>query len=766
MKPIQIVINGKDQTGVAFASLNRQIDGLRGNVGKLQGLFAGAFAGVSIAGTMSKFIQETRAAEQEQAQLAAVLRSTGEAAGWSQERLNEMAAALSGPNSTFSEGAITTAQTRLLSYTGIVGEQVPRAMQNVVDMSARLSMDLNQSAETIGKALDVPSQGMAALSKQGFRFTDDQKKLVKQLEQTGRTAEAQGIILDALESSYAGAAKAARDTFGGAISALQNNIDSLLTGDSGSMRQLKDAVEDVNRVLESEETRRAFQTLTRWMADLTASIFQGVTEAEKFISKYNEIRNLGAIDLVAKDAMRAMLPWGDPRMTGDHAGDLQRAAAERDALVARNTKALANARTSVEREVATTENAKRDRKIGELDRYIELLRHKQSRQATEALGGYNPDEFVPRPGAQSAPAQRVSAAAGSGGGSGSKSKKDVEAEAKRYLESLQKELEKTQQLSRVEQALLDIQRMRAGGSIVTEAHKQQMLRYAAEIDISKEREERLNGEERERDAARRLEDERWQARQHLIEQTRTPLEAYNAEVARLTDLLGGSAENEQLHARAMQQAIESYRAADDSLKTLNEQMDTYGQRAAENIQNQLGDGLYQTLSGNFDSIGKAWSDMLRRMIAEAAAAQLTRSLFGDLVKGGTGTGLIGKAFGAGGDDLDKLFASNNAFDTGGTWGAVTSLLGKLIGGSFDVGTNFVPQDMLAVIHKGEKIVPAKYNRAADPDAAQVPTITFAPVINIDARSDRAAVAADTQRIVAEAQRQFADQLKRVGVLPP
>jgi hypothetical protein len=29
--------------------------------------------------------------------------------------------------------------------------------------------------------------------------------------------------------------------------------------------------------------------------------------------------------------------------------------------------------------------------------------------------------------------------------------------------------------------------------------------------------------------------------------------------------------------------------------------------------------------------------------------------------------------------------------------------------SFDVGTNYVPRDMIAKVHKGEAIVPAKYN---------------------------------------------------------
>ena len=52
----------------------------------------------------------------------------------------------------------------------------------------------------------------------------------------------------------------------------------------------------------------------------------------------------------------------------------------------------------------------------------------------------------------------------------------------------------------------------------------------------------------------------------------------------------------------------------------------------------------------------------------------------------------------------------NAF--GGVFKAVTTPISSLINKflpSFDVGTNYVPNDMIAQIHKGEMIVPEKYN---------------------------------------------------------
>ncbi|RYE42611.1 MAG: hypothetical protein EOP24_31830, partial [Hyphomicrobiales bacterium] len=264
---------------------------------------------VAMAGNFSyrTFIRETIQAEQEQTQLQAVLRSTGESAGWSAQRLNEMADALSikGGKSIFSSGEITQAQTRLLSYTGIVGEQLPRAMQNVIDMSSRMGMDLKSSAETIGRALDIPSEGLTALQRQGFRFTEAQKIMVKQLEETGRAGEAQAIVLQALESSYGGAAVAARDTFGGSLAGLKNNMNDLMTGEGGSVNAMKSGIEDLNSVLAADGTKQAFQTFVGWMAQVAAVSAKSAANLVAFIDTANKISVIAGTDTFGRSTVQA-----------------------------------------------------------------------------------------------------------------------------------------------------------------------------------------------------------------------------------------------------------------------------------------------------------------------------------------------------------------------------------------------------------------------------------------------------------------------------
>lgn len=234
------------------------------------GLLAGGFA-------FSKVIQETVAAQNELAQLEAALRSTGEAAGFNRDQLVRMADDMAA-STTFSSGEIVQAQTRLLTYTSIVGEKYPKALQIAMDQSARLGISLTQSAEVIGRALETPSRGVASLTRQGFNFTDAQKKMLKSLEDTGRVAEAQQIVLDVLAESYGGAAEAARNTLGGALAGLKNAFNSLMTGDAG-IDGMTESINTLADTLNSPQVRAGFATMISGMAkiiELSAKVASGL----------------------------------------------------------------------------------------------------------------------------------------------------------------------------------------------------------------------------------------------------------------------------------------------------------------------------------------------------------------------------------------------------------------------------------------------------------------------------------------------------------
>ncbi len=285
-------LNKSEQEALKHAkNVQDAYDGMAKGIKSTASSIGAAIAGVvSVAGlvsVMKRVRDETIAAEQEQAQLAAALKSTGNAAGFSQEQLNDMAASMS-KATTYSAGELNQAQTRLLAYVNVAGEQFPRAMRAAMDMGTRLGMNLNQSMETVAKALDKPSTGMQSLQRQGFKFTESQIEMAKALENSGRMADAQAIVFAELESSYGGAAEAARDTMGGAIKALGNTINDILTADSASFPAMRQSLEDLNTTLSAESTRAAFQTFTGWVL---ATGSAAVRAAANLVTFLNIVRN-------------------------------------------------------------------------------------------------------------------------------------------------------------------------------------------------------------------------------------------------------------------------------------------------------------------------------------------------------------------------------------------------------------------------------------------------------------------------------------------
>lgn len=152
------------------------------------------------------------ALEQEQAErkLAAVLRATGGAAGYSAEELRKFASDLQNVTNYGDETTIAMMSV-LATFKEIQGPMFKRAVKAVLDMSTVFGTELRMGAIQVGKALQMPIQGMTALTRAGVTFTDQQKEQVKLFVETGRLAEAQTLILVEMEGQFKGMAEALAD---------------------------------------------------------------------------------------------------------------------------------------------------------------------------------------------------------------------------------------------------------------------------------------------------------------------------------------------------------------------------------------------------------------------------------------------------------------------------------------------------------------------------------------------------------------------------
>lgn len=140
------------------------------------------------------------------------LKVTGASAWTTSEELVKMSEEIA-YSTNYTAGEIQDMQSVLLGFKNITGDTFREASNAITDMATVMGMDLKSAVQTVGKALDDPIKGLDSLRRQGFAFTDEQKEQLKQLVENGEQLKAQKIILDELNTTYGGAAKAAQSSF-------------------------------------------------------------------------------------------------------------------------------------------------------------------------------------------------------------------------------------------------------------------------------------------------------------------------------------------------------------------------------------------------------------------------------------------------------------------------------------------------------------------------------------------------------------------------
>lgn len=145
--------------------------------------------------------------EQIMEQTAKVLKSTGGAAGMTQQSLEDLASSLQ-KTTFFSKDATEEGENLLLTFTGIGKDVFPLATKTMLDMSKAMGQDIKSTAIQMGKALNDPAQGLTALTRVGVTFTEQQKQQIKAMTDAGNVAGAQKIMLAELQREFGGSADA------------------------------------------------------------------------------------------------------------------------------------------------------------------------------------------------------------------------------------------------------------------------------------------------------------------------------------------------------------------------------------------------------------------------------------------------------------------------------------------------------------------------------------------------------------------------------
>ena len=183
--------------GNPFKSVTRSVAGLAGAYIGAQGLIS----------VIQGSVREQQESIKVGRQTNAVLKSTKGAAGLTAKSIENLAQKLSEKTAVDDE-AIQSAENLLLTFTKIGKDTFPAATAAVLDLSAATGTSLKGASIQVGKALQDPVRGITALRRVGVNFSADQTEVIKKLVDTGKTAEAQKLILKELATEFGGSAAA------------------------------------------------------------------------------------------------------------------------------------------------------------------------------------------------------------------------------------------------------------------------------------------------------------------------------------------------------------------------------------------------------------------------------------------------------------------------------------------------------------------------------------------------------------------------------
>jgi hypothetical protein len=225
------ILTSFDPKGLRQA--NAQLGKLSGSVSSLGRNFAVAGAAIAGAGALiAKNAQALARIETINAQTAQTIKSMGNVAGISAKEVETLAGSLEALTATEAE-SIQEGANLLLTFKNIQNQA--GAGNDIFNQTTAIMVDLARAMGTsaageairLGKALNDPVKGIAALTRVGVSFTEQQKEQIKALANSGDLMGAQKIILAELQAQFGGSGQAFAQTFTGQLELMGHELGTI-----------------------------------------------------------------------------------------------------------------------------------------------------------------------------------------------------------------------------------------------------------------------------------------------------------------------------------------------------------------------------------------------------------------------------------------------------------------------------------------------------------------------------------------------------------
>jgi phage-related minor tail protein len=713
---IEWLLTGRNEVSRVFNEAQRDMS-------KLQGVFTNLQAAAATIGGFA-LLREMKVAaiEAEQAgiRLDAVLKATGHSAGLTRQQLEKMTESLTG-DTAFDDDSIRAAQAAFLKFGNIQGDVFGRGLKLAADWAAFVGTNIPEAAQSLGKALQSPDEGLRSLEKEFGKLSFTQKENIKVLMEQGKLLEAQAQVLAIVESRVGGTAAKMREGLGGASAAVKREFGELLEtlGKSNPkpLEGLASLLTDIRKTIEG--TKNPLSELLLGLAHLGDKLsFQDGSLGNRFAN--GVYAALGAGKGVAGKITNPNEEQAVAQLSAMLAREQAKVDAQAEKSAELRKKQIAEGEAAAKRQQAARESLLDgyDREINKLNELTEV--EKLLFDIQKGKFGVVTQAFRVQAEQQ---ARLV----------------DQTREEKKLREEMEKALKDdvgararltsdaeqiNAQLESARIATLELQGR--GGEAAGRRFDQQnrplvqtfglteeIKRYrdltvaAANFNAERENQERLTQrlgieEERIQNSLRTGAISEFEAMNRTSQaRQRAATELENIVVN--LEAMAAASENPALvvQAEAARSALEKLRAETNLLA------DSFNRIFADNFSNPFADFISGTKSAK-DAF-KQFADSVLRDINNMVAKDIAGRIFGGSGGGGIG-GLFATIFGGGGFAAEG--GSAGGFGGVGTneAGGFLSLISNFLG-SFDTGTEYVPRDGLAMVHKGERIVPAAQNRA-------------------------------------------------------
>lgn len=262
--------------------LEQTVKGVEGTINGVVSFAKSAFGVLAAGFTLQHVIAEAEAADSALSKLTNAVENQGAALGVSVDELTEIAAQLQ-KTTNFADEATMAAAEVAVSFGNIRGDNLKEMVRLTADVAEGMQVDMKTAAEQVGKALAFPETVTRTMKTLKLTIEDDVVQAIIGLAKEGKTAEAQFLLLTAINETYEGRALAGADattiqknSFGELAEALGRMVLPAVKALLPIVKAMADVADELAKIIGALVVVWGLYTIKTKTATVATAIFKAV----------------------------------------------------------------------------------------------------------------------------------------------------------------------------------------------------------------------------------------------------------------------------------------------------------------------------------------------------------------------------------------------------------------------------------------------------------------------------------------------------------